>query len=124
MARIIILDDVKDACMLVGKILTKQGHDTTAFTDEEDVVDFVKDNPVDLAILDIKLKKMSGIEVLAILKQIQPTIQVIMLTGYPSIETARDALSKGASDYCVKPIDRDELIEKVSQVLIKVKKNE
>ena len=72
---------------------------------------------MDLAILDIKLKKMSGVEVLAILKEDNPAMGAIMLTGYPTVETAREAISLGADEYCVKPIDRSELEEKVDKVL-------
>jgi len=72
---------------------------------------------VDLAILDIKLKKMSGVEVLEELKKINTGIRVIMLTGYPTLETARESLKLGAGEYCVKPIDKDELEEKVAAVL-------
>ena len=119
MAEILILDDVLDAGVLVGKILSKCGHTTHSFTEEEDAVNHTKTHPVDLAILDIKLKKMSGIEVLTILKQINPDMRAIMLTGYPTVETAREALSRGADEYCVKPIDRDELESKVAIVLNK-----
>ncbi|MGD2029927.1 MAG: response regulator, partial [Desulfobacterales bacterium] len=70
-----------------------------------------------LAILDIKLKKISGVDVLEELKKIAPATRVIMLTGYPTIETARESLKLGASEYCVKPIDKDELEEKVAEVL-------
>jgi len=119
MAEIMILDDVQDAGVLIGKILTKCGHETHSFTEEEDAVQFARKHPVDLAILDIKLKKMSGIEVLSILKKIQPDMRAIMLTGYPTVETAREALSRGANEYCVKPIDRDELESKVAAVLEK-----
>ena len=71
----------------------------------------------DLAILDIKLKKMNGVEVLEELKKTSETIKVIMLTGYPTIETARESLRLGAAEYCVKPIDKDELEDKVEKVL-------
>lgn len=117
MAEIIIVDDVHDACILIRKILSRKGHKVHTFTEEEDAIRFVDKNHIDLAILDIKLKKMSGIEVLAELKRIQPDIKTIMLTGYPTIETARDALSFGANEYCVKPIDKKELEEKVETVL-------
>jgi DNA-binding NtrC family response regulator len=117
MAEILVLDDVQDATILISKILTKKGHVVHSFTEEDDAIAHVEANPVDLAILDIKLKKMSGVEVLAILKGKQPTLKAIMLTGYPTIETAREAISLGADEYCVKPIDRDELEEKVEQVL-------
>jgi len=121
MAEIITLDDVLDATVLVGKILTKKGHNVHAFTEEDEAIDFVKGHKIDLAILDIKLKKLSGIEVLAMLKEIQPSMHAIMLTGYPTIETAREAMSIGADEYCVKPIDRDELETKVEQVLRSIK---
>ncbi len=121
MAEIIALDDVLDATVLIGKILTKKGHNVHTFTEEDEAIDFARGNKVDLAILDIKLKKLSGIEVLAMLKEIQPEMHAIMLTGYPTIETAREAMSIGADEYCVKPIDRDELEAKVEQVLQSVK---
>lgn len=118
MADIIALDDVRDATVLIGKILTKKGHTVQTFTEEDDAIAYAKGNKVDLAILDIKLKKMSGVEVLAILKDIDPTMRAIILTGYPTVETAREAISLGADEYCVKPIDRDELEEKVEKVLL------
>ena len=117
MAEILILDDVLDACVLMRKILSRQGHTAHTFTEEEEALKFAVSNPIDLAILDIKLKKMSGIEVLAELKRLQPKMKAIMLTGYPTVETARDALSFGANEYCVKPIDKKELEEKVETVL-------
>ncbi len=117
MANILVLDDVLDATVLVGKILTKKGHSVHTFTEEQEALAFAAANTVDLAILDIKLKKMSGVEVLAELKKINATMQAIMLTGYPTVETAREAINLGADEYCVKPIDRQELEEKVEKVL-------
>lgn len=117
MANILVLDDVLDATVLVGKILTKKGHSVHTFTEEEEALAFAAANKIDLAILDIKLKKMSGVEVLAELKKINVKMQAIMLTGYPTVETAREAINLGADEYCVKPIDRQELEEKVEKVL-------
>ena len=117
MAEILALDDVQDATILIGKILTKKGHNVHTFTEEDEAIAYARANKVDLAILDIKLKKMSGIEVLGLLKTATPEMRVIMLTGYPTVETAREAISLGADEYCVKPIDREELEEKVEKVL-------
>jgi DNA-binding NtrC family response regulator len=117
MADILVLDDVMDAVILIKKILTKQGHTVEAFTKEEEAIGYISDHHVDLAILDIKLKKMSGIQVLAEMKKLNPDLKVIMLTGYPTIETAQEAIELGASEYCVKPIDKTELEEKVAAVL-------
>ena len=117
MARILVLDDVLDAVILIRKILQRKGHDVFAFTEEEEALSFAGANSIDLAILDIKLKKISGVDVLEELKKIDPSMRVIMLTGYPTMETARESLKLGASEYCVKPIDKDELEEKVAAVL-------
>ena len=117
MATIIALDDVLDAANLIKRILERKGHQVTIFTDEEDAINFVESNEVDLAILDIKLKKMSGVEVLEELKKITPSMRAIMLTGYPTLETAQTSLKLGATEYCVKPIDNEELEEKVAKVL-------
>jgi DNA-binding NtrC family response regulator len=117
MAFILALDDVVDAAVLVQRILSKKGHEVAVFTEEEDALAYARQHKVDLAILDIKLKKMSGIEILEELKKVDPAIRAIMLTGYPTIETARLALQLGASEYCVKPIDKEELEEKVAKAL-------
>jgi len=117
MAKIIVLDDVKDAGILIKKILEKKGQEVIPFTEEEEAIDYVKNNKVDLAILDIKLKKMTGVEVLEELKKIDPEIKAMMLTGYPTIDTARQTLALGAREYCVKPIDKKELETKVESVL-------
>jgi YesN/AraC family two-component response regulator len=60
---------------------------------------------------------MDGLEVLARLKENDPSICAIVLTGYPTEETARKALQLGASEYCVKPMDNEELENKVAAVL-------
>jgi len=117
MASIIVLDDVSDAGVLVKRILERQGHKVTAFTEEEDAIRHAAKGGTDLAILDIKLKRMTGVEVLAEMKKVAPGIKVIMLTGYPTLETARESLKLGASEYCVKPIDKEELESKVADVL-------
>lgn len=117
MATILALDDVTDAAILIKRILEKKGHDVFAFTEEEDALKFAETHEVDLAVLDIKLKKMNGLEVLEELKKINPSMRAIMLTGYPTLETARESLKLGASEFCVKPIDKEELEEKVASVL-------
>jgi DNA-binding NtrC family response regulator len=106
-----------DAGILIRRILERKGHVVHSFTEEEEALDHIRKQTVDLAILDIKLKKMTGVEVLEEIKKISKAVKVIMLTGYPTLETARQCQELGAVDYCVKPIDKDELEEKVSKAL-------
>ncbi len=117
MSTIIVLDDVADAGRMVQRILERKGHEVHPFTDEEAALDFLRREGADLAILDIKLKRMSGIEVLGEMRRIAPELKVVMLTGYPTLETAKQAQQLGAFEYCVKPIDKDELEEKVAAAL-------
>ncbi len=117
MARIMVLDDVADAVVLIQKILGRKGHDVSGFTDEEEAIAHARLNDLDLAILDIKLKKLSGMEVLEEIKKIRPAIKAIVLTGYPTLETAREAKDLGAQEYCIKPIEKEELENKVARVL-------
>lgn len=71
----------------------------------EKALAYARDHPVDIAILDIRMSGSTGIEVLQGLKQIDPRIEVIMLTAYETLETARQALRLGACDYLSKPFD-------------------
>jgi DNA-binding NtrC family response regulator len=117
MAKVMVLDDMLDAVILIKRVLEGVGHEVFGFTDEGEALKHIKKNRVDLAILDIKLKKMTGVEVLAEIRNLAPSTRVIMLTGYPTVDTTRESLELGASEYCVKPIDNEVLEKKVSQVL-------
>lgn len=117
MANILVLDDVIDAGVLLKRILERKGHNVFVYSEEEEALKYIAKNKIDLAILDIKLKKMTGVEVLELIKEISSDIKVIMLTGYPTLETARASVKHGADEYCVKPIDKEELESKVAEVL-------
>lgn len=117
MGDILVLDDVMDAGVMIKRILERKGHQVTVFTEEEAALGHVRTHPVEVAIVDIRLKKMSGVDMLQELKKVSPHIQVIMLTGYPTLETARQSRELGAFDYCIKPIDKEELEEKVASAL-------
>uniref|UniRef100_I2PYU4 Response regulator with CheY-like receiver, AAA-type ATPase, and DNA-binding domains n=1 Tax=Desulfovibrio sp. U5L TaxID=596152 RepID=I2PYU4_9BACT len=117
MAAIIVLDDVIDAGVVIKRILERKGHTVGVFTEEEEALAHVAKKKPDLAILDMKLKKLSGVEVLEEIRKRSPDTRVIMLTGYPTLETARESVRLGACEYCVKPIDKEELERKVEEAL-------
>jgi DNA-binding NtrC family response regulator len=117
MGEILVLDDVLDAGIMMKRLLERKGHRVVVFAEEEEALGHIRIHPVDVAILDIRLKKLSGVDMLEEIKKISPKTRVIMLTGYPTVETARRAHRLGAFDYCIKPIDKDELEEKVARAL-------
>jgi DNA-binding NtrC family response regulator len=117
MAKILVLDDVLDATILIKKILERKGHEVAAFTEEEEAIDHVRGNEVDLAILDINLKKTSGVEVLEEMKHISPKIKAIMLTGYPTIASVRQSVVLGVREFFIKPVEKEILEAKVELVV-------
>ncbi len=118
MAEILVLDDVRDAAILIQKILQKKGHVVHVFHDEDEALRFTEKTPVDLAILDMNLRKMDGLAVLCEMRKALPRLPAIMLTGLPDRVTAQQAFALGAVAYCAKPIDKDRLEERVAEALL------
>lgn len=109
MAYILILDDEPDSCNLLKRIGDGLGHHTAAFTDEDMAIDHATTNHVDLVILDLRLKRLNGVQVFERLRDVHPEIQGLILTGYPTPESAQKASDLGIRDYLIKPVDVDTL---------------
>ncbi len=99
------------------RMVFKKEFEVFAVENGDKALDYAKSHPVSLAILDIRMAGKSGIEVLRGLKAIDPHIEVIMLTAYETIETARQALRLGACDYLSKPFDLSTIREAVTRAL-------
>jgi DNA-binding NtrC family response regulator len=117
MARIAVIDDVPDVARLVKRILEEKGHEVRAFTEETEALDFLRRQGPDLAVLDLHLQQMDGVELLREIRRFAPQTRVVVLTGYPTVEVRREVLQLGAYAFCVKPIDNDELAETVARAL-------
>src|SRR2546428_8793043 len=87
------------------RIVFKDRYQCAVATCGREGIEFARNNRVDAAILDIKMPDISGVDVLRELKQIDPNIECVMLTGYETLETARAAVRHGAADYLNKPFD-------------------
>lgn len=111
-----MVDDEDKFRETTGKILKKKGYDTTMAKSGEEAVEILKTQPYDVIILDIKMEGMDGHQTLVKIREIQPDAKVIMLTGHGSIESAKESLLKGASDYLIKPCDIDLLSQKIKAI--------
>ncbi len=114
--RILIVDDelvVRDS---LARWFAAEGYETKALAGAREALELA-DREWDLALLDIKMPGMDGIELQARLKETDPDLTVIIMTGYATVETAIQALKRGAYDYLTKPVDPDELSHLVSKAL-------
>ena len=111
--RLLLVDDEVGYLEVLCKRLKKRDFDVTTAYSGAEAIRAVRDRDFDVAVVDLKMEDMDGIELLKILKQMLPTLQVIMLTGHGSERAARNGISLGAFDYLLKPIDLDALLERV-----------
>ena len=112
--KILLVDDEVPFVEAMTRRLTKRGLDVkTAFSGEESLK-FLKDTrAIDVIILDVKMPGMDGLEALREIKKDYPMVEVIMLTGHATVETAIEGMKLGAFDYLMKPCDMEVLVAKV-----------
>lgn len=123
--KILIVDDEKNTCDILAEFLTEEGYQAFSALRGRSALNIIKKKKPDLVLLDIKMPKMDGIEVLEKIKKIDENISVVMITGYGGLKTAREAMRLGAYDYVTKPFNldfikavvRDALSERKRQVL-------
>ncbi len=111
--KILLVDDEPDFLGILGKRLGKRQLEASLAHSGEEAVAFVRDNPVDVVVLDVKMEGMDGLETLREIKAVSPIIEVIMLTGHADMEAAIQGMELGAFDYLMKPADFDELVYKL-----------
>src|SRR5688572_9988505 len=110
MANILIVDDEKSIRKTLREILEYEKYKVDEADNGQDALEKLKDNPYDVILLDIKMPKMDGMEVLEKAQQAVPDVPVIMISGHGNIDTAVEAVKKGAYDYISKPPDLNRLL--------------
>jgi DNA-binding NtrC family response regulator len=108
-SRILFVDDDKDILNMVQQYLEMQGYDVTTVNSGLKALDVVKDQKIDIIFTDYKMPEFNGLELLGAVKQSNPEIEVIIVTGYGSMESAIQAMKFGSYDYLQKPFKLDHL---------------
>ena len=114
---ILVVDDEKSQREILEMILSGEGYDVTTAASGEAALKFARDRRFDLALTDLKMTGMDGIELLSQLLAYDSSIIVILLTAHGSIESAKEALRRGAFDYLEKPYDKSALLETIDRAL-------
>ncbi|MBI5562935.1 MAG: sigma-54-dependent Fis family transcriptional regulator [Deltaproteobacteria bacterium] len=107
--KIIIVDDERDMRDFLEIMLRKEGYDAAGFPSAAQALEYCKANRCDLALTDLKMPGMSGVDFLKAIKELDPGTLVIMITAYASVDTAVEAMKAGAYDYFTKPFNVDEI---------------
>ncbi len=108
MGRILVVDDEVGIANMLQIALSQEGHDVDVAYSAREALEKATDNPPDVAVIDIRMEGMSGLDLLSALRNIGD-VTVIMMTAYASVESAVESLRKGAFDYIMKPFDIDEM---------------
>jgi len=118
-ARILVIDDDESVRTVLAMALERKGYDVDIARDGKEAVRKTNTNFYNLALVDIRLPDMDGIELLTAMKQTTPKMVKIIVTGYATLENAIDAVNKGADGYIVKPVMMEQLLSTVEEHLKK-----
>ena len=114
--RILVVDDELGPREALRMILKSKYQVLTAANGPE-ALQVLSTTPPEIVLLDIKMREMNGIEVLRAIKETDASIEVIMMTAHASLQTARDAMAHGASEYLLKPFSKKEVEEAIAKAL-------
>ncbi|MBN1104182.1 MAG: response regulator [Deltaproteobacteria bacterium] len=117
--RLMLVDDEERFLETTKKLLTRKGYDALTATSGSEAIEKLMTENVHVVILDVKMPGMDGVETLKAIKGRYPLVEVIMLTGHATVESAVDGLKSGATDYLMKPADLDELVKKAEEAFEK-----
>ncbi len=121
--KLLLVDDEKGYVNVLYNRLNKRGLDVTKTYGGSEAIQALRKQDFDVAVLDLKMEDMDGIEVLKILKKMDPVLEIVMLTGHGSKKAAKEGIECGAFDYLTKPCELEELLSKIREAHAKRKKS-
>ena len=115
--RILVVDDDENIRKTMKAILEDEGYAVDLATTGSEAIKLTQETAYNIALFDIRLPDMEGVELLRLIKDLVPRTRKIMITGYPSMQNAITALNKNADVYLIKPIDIEKLLKTVKEQL-------
>jgi DNA-binding response OmpR family regulator len=117
--KVLLIDDEVGFADILAKRLNKRNMDVTPVYTGTQAIQIIRKQDFDVAVLDLKMEDMDGIEVLKIFKKAYPEMAVIMLTGHGSEQAAKEGIEFGAFDYLTKPCELEDLLAKIREAYSK-----
>jgi DNA-binding NtrC family response regulator len=115
--RVLTVDDEAVVCESIRRVLVDEGYVVETSTSARAALDMLKETHFDLLLLDIKMPEMSGLDVLRVAREVAPDMEVLIITGYATIDTAVEAIKLGAFDYMEKPVSPPQLLVATARAL-------
>lgn len=120
LAKILLVDDEREFVAILTQRLTKRNYSVTFAHSGKDALAQLEENKnIEVAILDVKMPGLDGIETLKLIRKKWPLVEVIMLTGHSTLDSAINAIKIGAYDYLLKPIKIEQLVSKIEKAACK-----
>jgi PAS domain S-box-containing protein len=117
MGKILVVDDEESIRITLSAFLIKDKHDVQMAEDADKAIELFGKTDFDVVVSDIILPRMTGVDLLKAIRKISPYVQVVMMTGRPTVETASESLRAGAFDYLFKPIRKESILKTVRNAL-------
>ena len=117
--KMMLVDDEERFLSTTQKLLSRKGYDVLTASSGSQALDLLRTHNVHVVILDVKMPGMDGIDTLKAIKRNYPLVEVIMLTGHGTVDSAVEGLKSGATDYLTKPTDVQDLLEKAEEAFSK-----
>ena len=118
---ILILDDEPIVVKRLKQALEKAGYEVEAFTNSTDAFNRVKERDFDIVVTDLKMKGLDGMQFLSQVKEMRPATEIIVITGFATMETAKESFQKGVFDFLAKPFKLGEILDTIKRAEKKIK---
>jgi len=113
--KVLVIDDDPSICKTVGLLLEDHGYNPRTFTSPDEALRLAEDQSFQIALIDLRMPAMDGVEVVEKLKKLDDRMSCIVMTAYPDLDSATETMRRGSCDYISKPFKQEELISAVDR---------
>ena len=113
--QVLVIDDDPSICKTVGLLLEDHGYSPRTYPNPDDAISAAEQESFQIALVDLRMPAMDGVEVVEKLKQIDERMSCIIMTAYPDLDSATETMRRGSCDYIAKPFKQEELISSVER---------
>lgn len=113
--KVLVIDDDPSICKTVGLLLEDNGYSPRTYTDPDEAIAAAENESYQVALIDLRMPKMDGVEVVEKLKELDERMSCIVMTAYPDLDSATETMRRGTCDYISKPFKQEELVQAVER---------